>query len=273
VRSRTDPHIANGLLAAVSDLDGTLMGSGELLSLTTLGVLTELRRRGVPMIVATGRTPRTIRRIAEHEQLGTMICADGALVWDPDTDAVLEQTSFDLGGLRAAAQHLRAAVPEVSVSLLSADTVFRDDRNPTVRPVRAGVVRISNYSEDLAGQEIVFVQIRHETLRPADLVGPVAAAFDGVGSIALEGRVGIDVVPTGITKAVTAHKMLERVGYLPETTVVFGDMPNDLPLFGWAGWSCAVSNAHHSVLAAADEIVPSNEEDGVATTLRRLFET
>ena len=54
-------------------------------------------------------------------------------------------------------------------------------------------------------------------------------------------------------------------------TVVFGDMPNDLPLFAWSGWSCAVANGHPSVLAAADEIVPSNDEDGVALTVHRLL--
>jgi hydroxymethylpyrimidine pyrophosphatase-like HAD family hydrolase len=51
---------------------------------------------------------------------------------------------------------------------------------------------------------------------------------------------------------------------------VFGDMPNDLPLFEWAGWACAVANSHPAVLEAADEVVPSNNDDGVARTVQRL---
>ena len=47
-------------------------------------------------------------------------------------------------------------------------------------------------------------------------------------------------------------------------------MPNDLPMFGWAGWACAVANGHPTVLAAADEIVSSNGDDGVARTVQRL---
>ncbi|MDQ6725791.1 MAG: HAD family hydrolase [Actinomycetota bacterium] len=47
-------------------------------------------------------------------------------------------------------------------------------------------------------------------------------------------------------------------------------MPNDLPLFGWAGWACAVANSHPDVLEAADEVVPSNDDDGVARTVQRL---
>jgi hydroxymethylpyrimidine pyrophosphatase-like HAD family hydrolase len=54
--------------------------------------------------------------------------------------------------------------------------------------------------------------------------------------------------------------------------LVFGDMPNDLPMFGWAGWGrVAVANAHPLVRAAADEITSSNEDDGVAGYLDRLL--
>jgi len=42
-------------------------------------------------------------------------------------------------------------------------------------------------------------------------------------------------------------------------------------MFAWSRWAFAVANAHPRVLATADEIVPSNEEDGVAQTLRDLF--
>jgi hydroxymethylpyrimidine pyrophosphatase-like HAD family hydrolase len=32
-----------------------------------------------------------------------------------------------------------------------------------------------------------------------------------------------------------------------------------------------VANAHESVLAVADQVAPANTEEGVATTLARLF--
>ncbi len=54
------------------------------------------------------------------------------------------------------------------------------------------------------------------------------------------------------------------------TSVAFGDMPNDLPMLAWAGRSFAVANAHHEVLAAADEVIASNDDDGVAQTLGPL---
>ena len=53
--------------------------------------------------------------------------------------------------------------------------------------------------------------------------------------------------------------------------LAFGDMPNDLPLLGWAGWGVAMANAHPEVLRAADEVTLSNAEDGVAQVLERLL--
>jgi hydroxymethylpyrimidine pyrophosphatase-like HAD family hydrolase len=39
----------------------------------------------------------------------------------------------------------------------------------------------------------------------------------------------------------------------------------------WAGRAVAVGNAHHEVLAVADEVTASNDEDGVAQVLEEVF--
>jgi hydroxymethylpyrimidine pyrophosphatase-like HAD family hydrolase len=48
-------------------------------------------------------------------------------------------------------------------------------------------------------------------------------------------------------------------------------MPNDLPMFAWAGRGVAMANAHPSVLAAADDVTEANDADGVAAYLERLL--
>jgi hydroxymethylpyrimidine pyrophosphatase-like HAD family hydrolase len=48
-------------------------------------------------------------------------------------------------------------------------------------------------------------------------------------------------------------------------------MPNDLPMLRWAGTAYAMGNAHPDVLAAADHVAPTNDDDGVAETLVALF--
>jgi len=49
-------------------------------------------------------------------------------------------------------------------------------------------------------------------------------------------------------------------------------MPNDLPLLAWAGRSVAMGNAHPAVREVADEVTLTNDEDGVAVYLEKLFD-
>ena len=59
---------------------------------------------------------------------------------------------------------------------------------------------------------------------------------------------------------------------MPDDVLVFGDMPNDVPMFRWAGWRrVAVANAHPEVLAVADEVTASNDADGVAAWLETML--
>ena len=74
-----------------------------------------------------------------------------------------------------------------------------------------------------------------------------------------------------MSKATTLAALCEEHGYDAQAVVAFGDMINDLPMLAWAGHSVAVANAHPDVLAAVDEVTASNDDDGGAVVIERLF--
>ena len=257
-------------LGVVCDLDGTLLRSDGTLSPATVEMLGALRERAVPLVVATARTPRAVQRIAGHRQLGPAVCANGAIVWNPRADELVHEVCFPAPALLKALSRVRTTIPDVAVAVLSARRMYLDDRYVALRP--------KGLDEDLpmsaAGQDeasIVMVALRHPRLGAEDLIGPATEAFADLGSASFAGPSVVDVVPAGVTKAGTAARVLARLGCPPEATVAFGDMPNDLPLFAWAGWAAAVGNAHPVVLESADEVVAANDDDGVARTVARLL--
>jgi hydroxymethylpyrimidine pyrophosphatase-like HAD family hydrolase len=63
----------------------------------------------------------------------------------------------------------------------------------------------------------------------------------------------------------------EGEGIAAADVLAFGDMPNDVPLLTWAGRSVAVANAHPAVQAVVDDRTLSNNEDGVAAYLEKIF--
>ena len=116
------------------------------------------------------------------------------------------------------------------------------------------------------------VLVKHDASDPEDFRARVTQA---VGDLALptwtiDGLVEISAV--GVTKATALARVAEELGVDPADVVAFGDMPNDLPMLTWAGTSYAMGNAHPDLIAAADRVAPTNDEDGVARVLAGLFD-
>ena len=76
-----------------------------------------------------------------------------------------------------------------------------------------------------------------------------------------------------VTKAAGLAFVAERLGFSREATVAFGDGENDVELLEWAGYGVAVANAHPRVLAVADLVCPSVEEEGVAQVMEALLDS
>lgn len=85
------------------------------------------------------------------------------------------------------------------------------------------------------------------------------------------GRGLLEISASGVTKAGTLSVLCAGRGIDAAEVVAFGDMPNDLSVLEWAGAGYAMGNAHPSVPAAIATHTLSNEEDGVADVIERLF--
>jgi hydroxymethylpyrimidine pyrophosphatase-like HAD family hydrolase len=90
----------------------------------------------------------------------------------------------------------------------------------------------------------------------------------------------IEVLPPGVTKASGLAVALEHhartdpgLGF--GDVLVFGDMPNDLPMIeavtAAGGRSVAMANAHPAVLAAAADRTSGSDADGVARYLEAVL--
>ncbi|BCB86002.1 hypothetical protein Psuf_033150 [Phytohabitans suffuscus] len=93
-----------------------------------------------------------------------------------------------------------------------------------------------------------------------------------LASVTQAGLGFVEIVPPGVDKASGLSVVADLLGVDPAEVLVFGDMPNDIPMFEWAGWGrVAVSNAHPTVRLLADEVTLRNDDDGVAVYLDRLL--
>ena len=109
-----------------------------------------------------------------------------------------------------------------------------------------------------------------ETIRKLGKLGYMGSIFpEELGGAGLG---YIEICPPGVDKATGLAVVVQALGVDPDDVLVFGDMPNDLPMFAWAGFGrVAVANAHPDLRAAADEVTLSNDDDGVARYLARML--
>lgn len=81
----------------------------------------------------------------------------------------------------------------------------------------------------------------------------------------------IDIIQFGVNKATGLAALAEHWGIAAEECVCFGDSGNDVEMLEWCGRGFAMANSDPVAIEAADEVCPSNEEDGVLVTLEHLF--
>ena len=256
-----------------TDLDGTVVRSDGTISARTRAALVAARESGAFVAIVTGRPPRWLDGIAEstgHE--GVAICANGALVYDLRTLQVTDSHPLPSDVVRVLINDLRASVPGVAFAVERVDGQFahEPDYHPRWEPEASTIV---GDLEAVFDRPISKLLGRVEGTGSDDLLEIARAVVgEGVANLTHSSIDGLlEVMAYGVTKATALEQVVGRHGHAAPDVVAFGDMPNDLEMLAWAGHGVAVANAHPDVLAVADEVTLSNDEDGVAVVLERLF--
>jgi hypothetical protein len=260
-----------------SDLDGTLVRSDDTVSDYTREVLQRVRAAGVPVVGATGRGPRlTDLTRADIGDVDFLVLAGGGRVLDmthPEQPVVLRDARLDGAILLDLLARIEERVGPLSVLVEALDEPMAPlwgDPNPEWRyPDR--VERMPRH-EALAGA--VFKGFaRTADYHVDDLLEAAREVVPPELATVTQAGLGyVEICPPLVDKGTGLAVIAERIGVDPQDVLVFGDMPNDLPMFAWAGFArVAVAGAHPALLAVADEVTLSNDEDGVAKYLDRLL--
>ena len=79
-----------------------------------------------------------------------------------------------------------------------------------------------------------------------------------------------EVLPPGASKADGVLRYLGEIDLAPDAVLAVGDAENDVEMLLLAGIGAAVANAGATAMRAADVVVPSNAEGGVADAIEKF---
>ena len=273
-----------------TDLDGTLLSSAGEVSPRTRAALAACREAGVPVVGVTGRGPRLLDSVrAAVGGRGVAVLAQGGYVvrfgGDGGRDEVLRTVGMTRGDATAVIAAIEQVAGELVVAVEDAAEQAEALQDGALAPLRVQHGFDWPYPEPahllprhqvLPVGAVLKVFLRSSVLGEDELLARAQQVVDpAVAELTHAGLGFIEVLPPGVTKATGLAVALGTYGLGPGDVLVFGDMPNDLPMITAVreagGRAVAVANAHPAVLAAAGGRTSGHDADGVARYLEAVL--
>ena len=279
---RAAPRQGGAVRVAAFDLDGTLLDSSKNLSPGNRAALARAAAAGVVIVPATGRfwngIPDCVRSLPFVRYAITM---NGAQVWDAAEARSVAKSEIPVAlaleamrfadGMDAIYDCYRDGKGWMTASMQARAEEFAPDE-PYLRMIREMRSPVPDLKENVAavGRDVqkLIVWARRGT-SSSPLREAFAARFPGLCfSSSTPNNVEINLAGTDKGRALLQlcdHLGIDRGGCLAA-----GDGLNDLEMVRAAGIGVAMGNAVPEVLAAADWIAPSSDDDGIAAALARF---
>lgn len=255
-----------------TDLDGTLLDSAKRVPEGFFDAARELRRRGIHVLIASGRQYQNILKVMEPIRDIISVCADnGGFVF---------HEGRRISASRMSEAHVATALRAVS-SIPGANPVLCGAEAAYARPGSDLFQRDFETSYDCrvvaddafarAADDLVCKVAVHYDGDAAAGLWPAMKAFEGEMSVMLSGPAWVDLMEPDANKGAAMREYQRLLSLSPDECMCFGDLDNDKGMLAACTESYCVENGLDSVKAVCKYVAPSNDDDGVMRVLRERF--
>jgi len=255
---------AQALIAC--DIDGTLLNTGESPTAAVRAAVERVRAAGHHVVLATGRSlVGALNAAAELGLDDVWAVASNGAVTAHLVDGEYEITDRHVIEPEIAIRVAVEAMPGIRVAAEMVGVGYR--------------VNIPFPDGELPGEQRSVDVLEELWAAPTPrlaLHGPTAfglvPVLQAMSLTAIATRPDwVDVTPPALSKATALDKVRRQLGVEYRATVAIGDGENDVEMLRWATHSIAMGHAHERVLAAADTVTGTIDDDGAASALLSLL--
>ncbi len=258
------------------DIDGTLTNSHKAITPATRECIMEAQRRGIKVVIASGRPVQGMRAFAEELKIkeygGYILSLNGGLLISCEDGHVIHDVKLP----QEYYKEICGLAREYGVDILTyeGDDVICENIDNKYLEIEAringlGVKHVENLPEYLTFPVNKFLM-----LGDGDYLGRIEPNIHDI----LGDRMDVyrsepfflEVLPKNINKARALEHLLGVMNVSKDELMAFGDGYNDLSMIEYAGTGVAMSNGNDVVKNAADIIAPSNDEDGIVDILKKF---
>lgn len=259
------------------DLDGTLTNSEKKVSQKNIDAIHRAQEAGVNIVLASGRPVLGIEHIARtiglYETGGYILAYNGAHVIECKSGKTIFKEYIPLEYVPIICEvnqlYEVGVLSYDSVSVISEDI---ENKYVQLEGFNNGipVTRVSSLVEAIQ-EPVVNFMVVGEPEEVAKAQAYLSAKLEGKLNVFLSEPYFLEITLLGIEKASALDRFLQEMGSGPKELMAIGDGYNDMPMLTYAGYAVAMGNAHAEVKAIADEVTLTNDEDGVAESIYRVF--
>jgi len=264
----------------VLDVDGTLLGSSNLISPDDREALARARDSGVHVSLSTGRAARSCSKLAAQLSLdGYHIFSDGAAVGSIDKGDEVYIKPIDKEVVRRMVEF--AHRHKIDLDFHSATQYFIEQEASWsavahrqffhIDPIVVDFTNIWERERIVKGGLVALTPSEADKIRDFSRQFSDSLYFSWVTTPVYPGIDFINVVASGVSKGKALGQLAAYLGVEISEVMAIGDGVNDLSIFTAAGLAVAMGNAPENIKEAADHVTLDVEHSGVAAAIEKFL--
>jgi len=260
----------------VLDLDDTLLRDDLTISPRTHDALIEAQKRGVRVVLASGRPTGAIKRYASELELeqhgGWIISFNGAVVTDCRTGKTLFEQALAREIIHEIHDH--AIAHDAGILTYVGDRIVTPSANEWVQVEHdltgMDIVEVDDFKSAIQ-RDAIKVIVVDEPERLRKLSDRIRPAVEARMNMVISKPFFLEFTGKGIDKKYSLSLLLEETGMTRDEVMAVGDSYNDMGMLELAGLGVCMGNGRDEVKAMADHVTASNMDEGVALAVETFI--
>ena len=252
------------------DLDGTLTNHDGKITDRAFKIIEKLKKIGIYIVFTTGRSiPYTINIAKHYNPSGYMITSNGAEIYNYVNDNLIYASSIKEENLA----FLDNLVTKYNLIFTANSKDYRYTNKLNDNLGKKLVEKLTDINNEVNQIVIQSTNIDDMKYFRRDLNENTELKITNKGGITeLRDYYFYDVTNSEASKGNAIVKLCELLGIDLSKTMAIGDAGNDIDMFNVCAYKVAMANADKELKEVANLETLSNEQDGVALVLERLYQ-
>lgn len=260
------------------DMDGTLLNSKNNVSQRTKEVIIEAKKKGIHIVLATGRILKSAKYYSKELELeGPIVASNGAIMIDENSNILFKKTF----NKELAKEILQTAKQEdIYCHFYDESSFYSSQRVQEIldfysegsKDLNVNFKVFENideilYKENINIYKFIFIDDDSEKLKS---FREKMTKINGI-SISSSWSNNIEAMGLNVSKGEAIKRLCNILNIKKEEVIAIGDNENDISMFEIAGLSVAMGNGSQLVKDRVDCVTDTNDNDGVAKVIEKLI--